>query len=135
MEKRADEWEYMVKGSILGVARLHIRAMEQHSHQRSIDRTLVQRLVEDINGKFNREQSQIHVVPKDPLPIFWIERLRLGGVVENFPDDIKFQVIDGQHRYLALVKIQESGWIVDHEDFFRWPAVVHSWGEYKTGSH
>jgi hypothetical protein len=128
MDINNPDWEYVVEKSILGRIRLSVLNLQPHKLQRALDETLLNRLVQDLQAGFNRSQSLIHVVPKDPLSEASINQLASQQVVESLPEDVSFYVIDGQHQVEALKQIYQSKIIPDNPSFYQWDVVVHSWG-------
>jgi hypothetical protein len=128
MDINSPDWESVMEKSILGRIRLSVLNLQSHKLQRALDVALLDDLVRDLHVGFNRAQPPIHVVPKYPLSGDLMQQLASEGVIESFPEDVPFYVIDGQHRVEALKQIHRSRIIPNNPSFYQWVAVVHSWG-------
>lgn len=109
--------------TIIGRGIVELTALESHSLQRSLDPKFVRDLATNLcSGVGLHYENALHVVPKESLS----SDLRNQNETFRFPCDVKFLIIDGQHRWEALKRLKKGGHHKDNDEFFLCPVVVHS---------
>jgi hypothetical protein len=92
--------------SQLGTGVIPLEKLKPHGHQRKLDQKWIGHLAEEFgeNGG-NRMSEALIVVPSQPIPDDFRQRLRTGTIIppETLPDGVQFLIIDGQHRHAAAL--------------------------------